>query len=641
MKNKNYVLPFSCDRITMKRLAIGFTVAITFLCASLVFGQAPTIDIFKAQGLQRNASPQGRKANNAELKKARLQKKVKFRLAPGLEADMTESDIFTSDFYVYSNTGKLKAVKKGKHYFDDHKFGAVSITDDNQVSGTMNQMAISQDGFQIDTIIRQVFETGEAPILPANQTGPLLDVPSATPAPFVVSCKQVRFFLEVTYPYYLASGGTVQGVVDNVSGWFAQVASIYLREGIVIKIQSIKVNQVHDAYSKITSSSAMLLSFAETEGVKAEAKNYDLGALIDLNTPGRAFGGIAYVNGINYAPAKYSSMGVDVTYKPAASYSWTVGCAAHEFGHNLGSKHTQWCGWDLGGGVIGAIDGCAQSEKNNGIQCTNIPRACIVGTIMSYCHICWPGSIDLNLGFGPLPGAAIRAGLAASNVPCVGNPPSPCSLWTYSPWSTCTNGTQTRTATGTPTGCTGTAPLALTQSCSSPCSIIYSDFGPCQPNGTQIRTEVSRSPNGCTGTPLLSQSCIYTPPPVATLKMSVKGVPYNGFYLYDSVNVYDGNTSNRYLTKGECTVAFTYSAPVYKDALVIYSGYYVNNVWKDFNNKLTLTIDGVPFTIGAFKPESELKIPVKRTGRVFVIKTNGMLNGAQDKCSRLREIQLK
>lgn len=511
MKNKNYVLPFSCDRITMKRLAIGFAVAIALLCASLVFGQAPTIDIFKSEGLQRNASPQGRKANNAELKKARLQKKVKFRLAQGLEADMTETEIFTPDFYVYTNKGKRKAIKKGKHYFDDHKFGAVSITDDNQVSGTMNRMAIGQDGFQIDTIIPQPFETGESPILPVNQTGLIMELPSATPEPFVVSCKQVRFFLEVTYPYYLASGGTIQGTVDNISGWFAQVASIYLREGIVIKIQSIKVNQTQDSYSKITSSSAMLLSFAETEGVKPEAKNYDLGALIDLNTPSRAFGGIAYVNGINYAPAKYSSMGVDVTYRPAAFYSWTVGCAAHEWGHNLGSKHTQWCGWDLGGGVKGAIDGCAQSEKNNGIQCTNIPRACIVGTIMSYCHICWPGSIDLNLGFGPLPGAAIRAGLAASNVPCVGTPPSPCSLWTYSPWSSCTNGTQTRTAIGTPTGCLGSPPLPLAQSCTTVCTTwSYSAWSDCV-NGVQTRTATA-SPNGCTGTAPgpLSQSCAGT-----------------------------------------------------------------------------------------------------------------------------------
>lgn len=48
-------------------------------------------------------------------------------------------------------------------------------------------------------------------------------------------------------------------------------------------------------------------------------------------------------------------------------------------------------------------------------------------------------------------------------------PPSPCSAWTYGPWSDCVNGTRTRTATAAPSGCTGTptvAKEATTEACS-------------------------------------------------------------------------------------------------------------------------------------------------------------------------------
>ena len=46
----------------------------------------------------------------------------------------------------------------------------------------------------------------------------------------------------------------------------------------------------------------------------------------------------------------------------------------------------------------------------------------------------------------------------------------------------------------------------------------YSAWSACQSNNTQTRTETSRSPTGCAGTPVLSQACTYTPPtPEVTL----------------------------------------------------------------------------------------------------------------------------
>ncbi len=45
------------------------------------------------------------------------------------------------------------------------------------------------------------------------------------------------------------------------------------------------------------------------------------------------------------------------------------------------------------------------------------------------------------------------------------------------------------------------------------CTYTYSAWTACQPDNTQSRTVISSSPAGCTGTPVLSQTCTYVPPP--------------------------------------------------------------------------------------------------------------------------------
>ncbi len=53
----------------------------------------------------------------------------------------------------------------------------------------------------------------------------------------------------------------------------------------------------------------------------------------------------------------------------------------------------------------------------------------------------------------------------------------------------------------------------------TPCTYTYSGWGTCQSNGTQTRTTLTSSPAGCTGTPILSQTCTYIPP-VSTLTLA-------------------------------------------------------------------------------------------------------------------------
>lgn len=61
----------------------------------------------------------------------------------------------------------------------------------------------------------------------------------------------------------------------------------------------------------------------------------------------------------------------------------------------------------------------------------------------------------------------------------------------------------------------GTAAGPLGPPPPSICTYVYSDWSACQPNNTQTRTVISSSPPDCTGTPVLTQSCAYAPPPTS------------------------------------------------------------------------------------------------------------------------------
>lgn len=43
------------------------------------------------------------------------------------------------------------------------------------------------------------------------------------------------------------------------------------------------------------------------------------------------------------------------------------------------------------------------------------------------------------------------------------------------------------------------------------CKYVFSEWGPCEPNGFQSRHVISHSPNGCIGVPSLARSCTYVP----------------------------------------------------------------------------------------------------------------------------------
>jgi hypothetical protein len=164
-------------------------------------------------------------------------------------------------------------------------------------------------------------------------------------------------------------------------------------------------------------------------------------------------------------------------------------------------------------------------------------------------------------GAGGLVVAAVALALAL--VGCGGQDTTASSVcaYSYSAWGACqVDGTQTRAVTSSsPDGCTGTP--VLSQSCTSTpsgstcTSFTYSAWGACQAGGTQTRTVTSSSPDGCTGgSPVLTQSCTYVAPnpvtfdDVVTSCTACHGLTSNNTTFGSGGYTITGRTSAQWLT---------------------------------------------------------------------------------------------
>jgi len=104
--------------------------------------------------------------------------------------------------------------------------------------------------------------------------------------------------------------------------------------------------------------------------------------------------------------------------------------------------------------------------------------------------------------------------------------------YTYSAWSMCDPATLTQTRTivsATPAGCTGTPVLSQSCTVGAPppvtcTSFTYSAWGACQMDNTQTRTVLTSSPAGCTGgSPVTTQACVYAAPTCTSFTYSAWG----------------------------------------------------------------------------------------------------------------------
>lgn len=142
-----------------------------------------------------------------------------------------------------------------------------------------------------------------------------------------------------------------------------------------------------------------------------------------------------------------------------------------------------------------------------------------------------------------------------------------CTSWTYSDWSTClSNGTKTRTViSSSPSNCSSGSPV-LTQSCTytppACTSWIYSDWGVCA-NNQQSRIITSSQPASCVGgNPSLNQSCNSTPLCTEnnwTSALTPTNCPSNGQQVKKWTKI--GQCQNGTSHSSEESVSCNYQAP--------------------------------------------------------------------------------
>ena len=200
----------------------------------------------------------------------------------------------------------------------------------------------------------------------------------------------IELAIEIDY-YTFQTFDSYQSSVDWALSMISVVSELFMLElEIGINSNTAQIWEVEDPYSSfIEEPQNMLISIRENwlNNDALSSVDRDLVHLFSKrNNTGT--GGIAFLNGIGsswngYGLSSNLTDETDYVSLPVPYFFWNIYCLAHELGHNLGAKHTQWCGWPGG-----PIDNCTNIEEMVTGDCDNYVNspAPEIGTIMSYCH---------------------------------------------------------------------------------------------------------------------------------------------------------------------------------------------------------------------------------------------------------------
>jgi hypothetical protein len=344
---------------------------------------------------------------------------------PPVELELVQVNLFAEGFKVVTSDSNGRSVpnQPGVHYWglikgDENSLAAISIFKD-EVIGTYSSSTrgnfvlgkISGNNPARDHILYAEQDlTTPMPFecdTPQDNTGFAAEDVDNSSA-LVTRC--VKVFVETDLDLF-QDKGSVDGVINYVTGFFNQTAALFSNESIPISISEIFVWTTPSPYSG-GDSLTQLIQFQNFR----TSFNGDIAHLVDLqsNQGGRAAGVNGFCNPNRSQSQCYS--GIFPFFADVPTYSWTVNVFAHEMGHLFGSQHTHACVWN---GNNTAIDGCGPADgfPNEG-SCPVAPLPSNGGTIMSYCHRVASVGINFANGFGPQPGNVIRNGF--NNAGCLG-----------------------------------------------------------------------------------------------------------------------------------------------------------------------------------------------------------------------------
>ncbi|MEZ0540482.1 M12 family metallo-peptidase [Fibrella arboris] len=334
-----------------------------------------------------------------------------------IDLDLVAVELFSPDskLLLGSAAGTVTApLSKGVFYQgfikgDDQSLVAISITN-GELSGivsdktgnrALSHLRNTQNSylFYSDNTVLTPRKAFTCEAIPVNTGGR-----KTAMAPQSIDCKVVGIYLEVDFDLYTQNKSDVAQTTSYVANLFNQVALIYNRENIAIRIAGIKLWTEADPYVSLTSTGDILSAFRANQNANPPpGVNSQLSHFLSGRSLG---GGVAYLDVLCASTYKYGVSGsLSATYPEFPTYSWEVTVVTHELGHNFGSPHTQSCSWPGG-----ALDNCYTTEGG----CAPGPAPVNGGTIMSYCHLTTTG-INLSNGFGTLPGNLIRSRVTTSS----------------------------------------------------------------------------------------------------------------------------------------------------------------------------------------------------------------------------------
>lgn len=315
------------------------------------------------------------------------------------KVDLFKVEILTEDFKIRTSSGKNIEFREAIFYRgairgDTNSIVSVSIFNDNLSAVISNKEGNWDLGKFGDTEDYIIYNTNELQIpFECSTNESRIQSQSPISEQSVSGCRTLRVYIECDFDLYTKRGSSIPNVSTFVTGLFSQVATVYANENIPIQLSEIFVWTTTDPYISQTTSTSVLTLFRTTR----TTFNGDLAHLISTRAANQ--GGVAYLDVLCSTSFKHAYSNIYNTFQLFPTYSWSVSVFAHEMGHNLGSNHTQWCGWSGG-----ALDNCFTTEGG----CPTGPAPIGGGTIMSYCHLTQYG-INLSRGFGVQPGDKIRS----------------------------------------------------------------------------------------------------------------------------------------------------------------------------------------------------------------------------------------
>lgn len=371
--------------------------------------------------------------------------------------------VISPDFVVTTSDGK-KFKQNVTQYRSNGEFSVLTKTDQGWIGYLHNEKGnwnLTENGVVKDDLenLKSFGEVDEIEV-PNTSNKSLPSQTNQAPPDFYDKSQTInkicKVYIEVCNDLYVRWG---TNTVNQVGTIFGSVKELYARDGIQVQLGEVFIWTTVDPYATLQGSSAILPAFYNNRSTNPWRFKHLLN--------NKNFGGIAYVTAdvtVPYAFA-YSGIGGWNVSSSSTVYSWPLYVFAHEMGHNLGSRHTQWGCWvdARTNTLIGRVDSCYSCEPcgSTAPNCNNVTKLNRNGTIMSYCHI--NGEVNPSKGFGLHPGATIRRAIWNSDIPFE---TGSCTT-TYSPWSSCSSGIQTRTYTQTGTSCITPPSDSLSRVCNN------------------------------------------------------------------------------------------------------------------------------------------------------------------------------